>query len=120
MKKIILIVSLVLSAALAHAAINAQYTFEDNVPSFLSANGNASVELSADKFKDGKHSVKFSWNGPAELVFSNFSDIEASIDRLECDGVIDFEASKRALLDKHKPKEPLEVKKLLYKNGYET
>ena len=48
------------------------------------------------------------------------SDIEASIDRLECDGVIDFEASKRALLDKHKPKEPLEVKKLLYKNGYET
>lgn len=79
MKKIILIVSLVFSAALAHAAINAQYTFEDNVPSFLSANGNASVELSADKFKDGKHSVKFSWNGPAELVFSNFSDIEASM-----------------------------------------
>ena len=79
MKKIILTLSLIFSAAISYAAINAQYTFEDKVPSFLSANGKASVELSADKFKDGKHSVRFSWDGPAELVFSNFSDIEASM-----------------------------------------
>ena len=79
MKKIILTLSLIFSAAFSYAAINAQYTFEDKVPSFLSANGKASVVLSADKFKDGKHSVRFSWDGPAELVFSNFSDIEASM-----------------------------------------
>ena len=48
------------------------------------------------------------------------SDIEASVERLKCEGIIDFEASKQALLDKYEPKDPLEVKKLLYKNGYEV
>ena len=63
----------------SQAAINAQYTFESGLPDFLSVNGDGSLECSSTKFKDGVKSIKFSWNGPAELVFSNFSDIEASM-----------------------------------------
>ncbi len=61
------------------AAINAQYGFEEGLPSFLSVNGNGKLESSSEKFKDGAKSVKFSWSGPAEVVFSNFSDIESSM-----------------------------------------
>lgn len=61
------------------AAINAQYNFEKGVPDFLSVNGEGRLECSSTKFKDGAKSVKFSWNGPSEMVFSNFSDIEASM-----------------------------------------
>ncbi|MCI7514121.1 MAG: hypothetical protein MSA53_00915, partial [Bacteroidales bacterium] len=42
-------------------------------------NGNGNASVSGEKFKDGKHSVKFEWSSPAELVFNNFSDIEASM-----------------------------------------
>ena len=63
----------------AYAAINAQYTFEQGLPSFLSANGNAVLSSSTEKFKDGTKSIKFTWEGPAEIVFNNFSDIEASL-----------------------------------------
>ena len=48
------------------------------------------------------------------------ADIEASVDRLTADGVIDFESSKQALFDKHSPKDEIERKKLLYKNGYDV
>ena len=48
------------------------------------------------------------------------ADIEAAIDRLECEGVIDFERSKLALIAKHSPMDELEIKKLLYKNGYDV
>ena len=61
------------------AAINAQYTFEAGLPSFISVNGGGSIEHSSEKFKDGSHSVRFSWNSPSELVFSNCSDIESSM-----------------------------------------
>ena len=61
------------------AAINAQYTFEAGLPSFISVNGGGSIEHSSEKFKDGSHSVRFSWDSPSELVFSNCSDIESSM-----------------------------------------
>ena len=48
------------------AVINAQYGFEEGVPSFLSVNGNGKLESSSEKFKDGAKSVKFSWSGPAD------------------------------------------------------
>ena len=79
MKKILLACLLTTASFCAHAAINAQHTFEKGVPSFLSANGNARLEHSADKFKDGAYSVKFSWEGPAEIVFSNNDDIASSM-----------------------------------------
>ena len=61
------------------AAVDAQYGFEGVVPSFVRVNGKGSLTLSADKFKDGKTSVRFDWNGPAQLMFSNFADIEAAM-----------------------------------------
>ena len=79
MKKILLMIAALVAAYDSYAAINAQYTFEDGVPSFVTANGNATVASSTEKFKDGAKSVKFTWNGPAELVFNNFTDIEASL-----------------------------------------
>lgn len=63
----------------AFAAINAQYNFENSLPGFIAVNGNGNASVSGEKFKDGKHSVKFEWSSPAELVFNNFSDIEASM-----------------------------------------
>lgn len=79
MKKILLMIAALVAAYESYAAINAQYTFEDGVPSFISANGNAMVSSSTEKFKDGAKSIKFTWDGPAELVFNNFADIEASL-----------------------------------------
>jgi chondroitin-sulfate-ABC endolyase/exolyase len=79
MKRIIIMIAALVAAYDMYAAINAQYTFENGVPSFLTANGNATLSSSTEKFKDGTKSVKFSWSGPAELVFNNFSDIESSL-----------------------------------------
>ena len=79
MKRIFLSIVFFAVTMTAFAAINAQYDFESGLPDFVSVNGNGKVEYSAEKFKDGSKSVKLSWNGPAELVFSNFSDMEASM-----------------------------------------
>ena len=79
MKRLVTVLLSLVAAYSSYAAINAQYTFEDALPSFLSVNGDAVLELSTEKFKDGTHSVKFSWNAPSEIVFNNFSDIESSL-----------------------------------------
>ena len=79
MRKIVLFVIALSVAVCANAAINAQYNFEKGFPHFVSVKGNASATLSKEKFKDGANSVKFSWNGPAEMVFKNCSDITASM-----------------------------------------
>lgn len=49
----------------------------------------------------------------------NSADIEQTLDRLILEGVIDFEKSKAALIEKHSPENSIETKKLIYKNGYE-
>ena len=80
MKKTLLSVILCLSAfGSAHAAINAQHSFENKLPEFLRVNGRGSIGLSDIKYKDGKTSVKFSWNGPVQLMFTNSADMEASM-----------------------------------------
>ena len=79
MKKILITTLLWTVAFASHAAINAQYNFESGLPEFVSVNGDGKVESSAEKFKDGSKSIKFSWTGSADLVFSNFSDIESSM-----------------------------------------
>lgn len=79
MKRTILALALLLICHINHAAINAQYSFEDKVPSFLKVNGRGTLECSDEKYKDGTSSVKFSWNGPVQLMFTDFSDIEASM-----------------------------------------
>ena len=61
------------------AAINSQHNFEDGVPAFVKAEGQAVLTSSEEKFKDGSHSLKFEWSGPASMVFSNFLDMEASM-----------------------------------------
>ena len=71
----------------AHAAINAQFGFEDRVPSFVRANGRGTVSLSGEKYKDGKTSVKFEWNGPVQLMLTNSADMEASM-KVDGGGVI--------------------------------
>lgn len=78
-RRVTLTLLLTLSVTLSFAAINAQHSFEKGVPPFLKVNGSGTLEESQDKFKDGASSVKFSWTGQAEMVFSNFSDLEASI-----------------------------------------
>ena len=79
MKRHLLTIAALFCAALSHAAINAQHSFEDKIPAFLRVNGRGTAELSPEKFKDGKTSLKFSWNGPVQLMFTNYSDIEASM-----------------------------------------
>ena len=80
MKKTLLSIILCMSAfSLSHAAINAQHSFENKLPDFIRVNGRGNIALSDVKFKDGKTSAKFSWNGPVQLMFSNTADIEASM-----------------------------------------
>lgn len=79
MKRYILCYMLLMSALCSYAAINAQHSFEERVPSFVRVNGHGTITLSTDKFKDGRSSASFVWNGPAQLLFSNFSDMEASM-----------------------------------------
>ena len=79
MKRLILTLATLVIAASSFAAINAQHSFEDKVPAFVRVNGRGSVELSTEKYKDGKTSLKFSWNGPVQLMFTNFTDIEPSM-----------------------------------------
>ena len=80
MKKLFLSACILISCV-AHAAIDAQHSFEGpKVPDFLSVNGEGSLCLSGDRFKDGASSLKFSWKGAAEIVFSNYEDIKASME----------------------------------------
>lgn len=79
MKRFILAIASLVCATALHAAINAQHNFEDKLPSFLRVNGRGIAELSSEKFKDGNSSVKFSWSGPVQLMFTNSADIEASM-----------------------------------------
>ena len=79
MKKIIITLVILLSSLNAFAAINAQHGFEGNVPSFMRVNGRGTLALSSEKFKDGKTSVRFDWSGPAQLMLSNFGDMEAAM-----------------------------------------
>ncbi len=80
MKRLFVFLPLLLAASFcASAAINSQYAFEGELPSFISARGDGTLSLSSDRFKDGRQSVRFSWTGKSELVFSNYSDLEASM-----------------------------------------
>ena len=79
MRKYLLSLAAFACAIASHAAINAQHSFEEKLPTFLRVNGRGSIELSTEKYKDGNSSVKFSWNGPVQLMFTNSQDIEASM-----------------------------------------
>ena len=79
MKKCLIVLAALLFSFGAHAAIDAQQSFEGTLPSFVRVNGRGTAALSSDKFKDGKTSVRFDWNGPAQLMFSNFSEMEAAM-----------------------------------------
>ena len=78
LKRLPLMALLLLSSSL-YAAINPQYGFESGVPQFVKVAGRGQVSPSTEKFKDGKQSLKFSWLGQSEMVFSNYADIEASM-----------------------------------------
>lgn len=79
MRKVLLITFGLICLVSAHAAINAQFGFEERVPSFVRANGRGVVSLASEKYKDGKSSLKFEWNGPVQLMFTNSADMEASM-----------------------------------------
>ena len=79
MRKVLLITLSLICSVSAHAAINAQFSFEERVPSFVRANGRGVVNLASEKYKDGKTSLKFEWNGPVQLMFTNSADMEASM-----------------------------------------
>ena len=79
MKRYLLCLIALICSWHSFAAINAQHSFEGSIPSFLKVNGHGTISPSTDRFKDGKSSVSFKWTGPAQLLFSNFSDMEASM-----------------------------------------
>lgn len=79
MKRNILISLLLVFAVNAYAAINAQHSFEGEVPQFIKANGRATITPDTERFKDGTQSLKFAWTGQAQIIFSNFSDMEAAM-----------------------------------------
>ena len=79
MKKLLLTIATLVCTMNSYAAINAQHSFEGKIPAFVRVNGRGAAELSTDKFKDGNTSLKFSWNGPVQLMFTNFSDMEAAM-----------------------------------------
>ena len=79
MKRSVFALVFFIIAATSYAAINAQHGFEEKLPTFLRVNGRGELALSPEKYKDGQTSVKFSWNGPAQLMFTNFADMEASM-----------------------------------------
>ena len=79
MRKYLLSIAALVCSIASHAAINAQHSFEGKLPPFLRVNGRGTVELSTEKFKDGNTAVKFNWNGPVQLMFTNSQDIEASM-----------------------------------------
>ncbi len=87
MKRYLLTFITLFFAAHSFAAINAQHSFEGTIPSFIKVNGHADISLSSDKFKDGKTSVSFAWNGPAQLLFTNFADMESSM-KVDGGGII--------------------------------
>lgn len=74
-----ILIALSLCSVFAKGAIVSQYPFETQLPSFVKVNGRGSLALSPEKYKDGRTSLKFSWSGPAQLMFSNYQDIEASM-----------------------------------------
>lgn len=78
-RRLYLICLLCLVGFWADGAIVSKHNFEGSLPSFVKVNGRGVVELSGEKFKDGNTSLKFSWNGPAQLMFSNFADMESSM-----------------------------------------
>ena len=79
MKKLTFLLFFIALSHNALAAIDSQYNFEGGMPSFISVSGNGRAALSTEKFKDGRQSVKYSWDGTSEIVFSNHSDIESSM-----------------------------------------
>lgn len=79
MCKILFLLLAAIVATESFAAINSQYNFENGVPGFVKVDGNGEVVSSDAKFKDGTHSLKFSWQGQAALTFNNCTDIEASM-----------------------------------------
>ena len=97
MKKVLSSIILCLSIfSVAHAAINAQHSFENKLPEFLRVNGRGNIGLSDTKYKDGKTSVKFSWNGPVQLMFTNSADMEASM-KADGGGIILWIYSEKAI-----------------------
>ena len=62
-RRIFLSIVFIFTVTCSFAAINAQHSFENGIPSFVKVNGNGSVNPSTEKFKDGKTSMRFDWNG---------------------------------------------------------
>lgn len=76
MKRYLLACALGLISMCTYAAVNAQHSFEGTVPTFVRVNGRGAAAISADKYKDGQTSLQFSWNGPVQLMFTNYADMQ--------------------------------------------
>lgn len=83
MKRYLLACAVSLFSICTYAAVNAQHSFEGKIPSFVRVNGHGTATLSSDKYKDGQTSLQFSWNGPVQLMFTNFADM---LNAMKADG----------------------------------
>lgn len=79
MRRLYLIITLIILSVNSFAAINSQYDFENGVPNFVKTNDKGEVTASAERFKDGSSSLKFSWKEGGELTFRNYLDLEPSM-----------------------------------------
>ena len=61
------------------AAIDAKITFEEGIPKTFAACGNSELSLSTDRYKDGRHSLRWSWSAPARLTVSDYASLLRSL-----------------------------------------
>ncbi len=67
-----------LGAITASAAIDAKINFETEIPKAFSSDANGRIELSDAHFKDGSHSMRWSWSAPSELQYTDFGQLMRS------------------------------------------
>lgn len=79
MRRILIFLALVCVSALSSFAGGFRYDFENEVPDVVRVRGRGQLGLSADRFKDGKSSLKFEWMGQAELMLVDPANIKASM-----------------------------------------
>ncbi|WP_418992268.1 chondroitinase family polysaccharide lyase [Alistipes sp.] len=60
------------------AAIDARITFETEIPKGFTCDENSRIELSGDRYKDGRQSLRWSWTAPSALHYADYASLMRS------------------------------------------
>ena len=63
----------------AAAAIDAKISFETETPKAFVCGENSTAELSGLRYKDGTHSLRWSWSAPSTLRYNDFGQLMRSM-----------------------------------------